>query len=232
MVILFQKIGGCPTCANILIGESNSKNMLVKFNKKLPVKSKKERIQDLIGDIIIDNKRIFEDVAFKIHGNDKYSYTSSDFKDLSKSLNILCNQCNTLFKMTPYRHLYLGKGCKYCNHQTVYTKDFYLARDLTDFSCKLYLLKFTSKDSLETFVKIGLTKQSISKRFKGKEYQNYIIETIDLVSGMFFDLVDKESKIINKYSSFKYIPKQKFKGYSECFSLKLIEKLSSISEMI
>lgn len=224
----FLKIGGCPTCALLLIGQANSKQK--PKLKDVTTVSKKDRLLNIIGtDTVIDTEELFLNFSSKIHGT-SFNYTKSTFISLGKSITIQCNKCLRSFNMTPYRHLYLGKGCKFCNHQSVYTKDYYNSRGLSDFPCMLYLLQFTSET--ESFIKVGLTKQTINKRFKGKDYHNYTITVLDTMVGMFFDLVDKEQLIIKKYSSYKYIPLEKFKGYSECFSLLLIKQMSTLSEML
>lgn len=214
---------GCPICANALIGSKAKERMLKGTSKpKVIGITKKDRLSKIIGDTVIEDLNSFLHVSKMIHSN---KYTYSTFENLGKSINIICNTCNIDFKMTPYRHLFLGKGCSNCRNNSVYTKDYYLSHNKPDFECYLYLVKFTSDK--ESFLKVGITKQTLEKRFKGSGYHDYNIEEILYKKGMFFNIFEIESNIKNSFSSFKYKPQVSFKGHTECFLLNTKESLMS-----
>lgn len=82
-------------------------------------------------------------------------------------------------------------------------------------TAKLYKVKMYNE--FESFIKIGITTQSIKKRFISCPYKFEIIKIIEGDSGYIFDLEIKTKKIFKNY---KYIPLLKFKGETECYKLK------------
>ena len=81
---------------------------------------------------------------------------------------------------------------------------------------KLYFLKFIHKLDRETFYKIGKTK-NIKTRYSCKDYSDYIIEEIDVIESTHLWVAEQEEKFINSFKKYKYKPKNKFGGWTECF---------------
>jgi len=83
---------------------------------------------------------------------------------------------------------------------------------------KLYLLKVSSED--EVFYKIGVTKTSINTRYKNSSlHKNYKINILEEVEGNLYDMFQVEQLLKKLYSLYKYIPKYRFDGCTECFSI-------------
>ena len=87
----------------------------------------------------------------------------------------------------------------------------------------LYLLKFSNKN--ESFYKIGITLQTIKRRFHTKMYANYKIEEILLLKDTGKIIWELEKLFIKKYKQFKYNPMEEFQGISECFNFDDIQSI-------
>ncbi len=85
----------------------------------------------------------------------------------------------------------------------------------------LYLLKFS--DEKESFYKIGITLQSIKRRFHTGMYKDYTIEEIVIIKDTGKSVWELEKQFIKKYKQFKYNPMREFWGVSECFTFDNIE---------
>jgi hypothetical protein len=75
----------------------------------------------------------------------------------------------------------------------------------------------------EEFIKIGITKRTIEKRYKlleAYQYEKLIIKKMKLI-----DAYTLEQTLLKKYKSMKYIPEISFGGHTECFN---IDKISYI----
>lgn len=80
----------------------------------------------------------------------------------------------------------------------------------------------------ESFIKIGKTSRSVSSRFNSKlklPYNYFIIDSFTFITSSECSI--KEKKLHNKYKKFKYNPINKFQGYTECFSLNLLDKIKN-----
>lgn len=81
---------------------------------------------------------------------------------------------------------------------------------------KLYVTKLTDKNGDEEMLKIGRTFYKVPRRFYGIPYN---VEVVKTVEGSAHFIFKKEWEIKRKLSNFKYIPKKKFGGSGECFSV-------------
>lgn len=76
------------------------------------------------------------------------------------------------------------------------------------------LYKVRMYNDTESFIKIGITKNSITKRFDSIPYKYEVIKTITGDSGYIYDL---ENRIKTLFKKHKYTPLIRFKGETECF---------------
>ncbi|MBC8427530.1 MAG: hypothetical protein H8D97_01425 [Proteobacteria bacterium] len=60
-----------------------------------------------------------------------------------------------------------------------------------------------------------------------KIYNDYIIEECQVEKGTHLWVAEQEDEFINKYKKFKYIPKIKFGGYTECFNLDIVKEFNN-----
>ena len=84
----------------------------------------------------------------------------------------------------------------------------------------VYFLKFYNDD--EIFYKIGITKSTLEKRLSWIKCNEYNIDVIHTIKTNLYDAIYKERELHEFYSEYRYRPKHKFGGYTECFS-KIIE---------
>lgn len=86
----------------------------------------------------------------------------------------------------------------------------------TSLSDTATLYKIRMYNDNESFIKIGITKNSIKQRFSGVRipYKYEVIKMITGNSGYIYDLEIKIKKLFKKH---KYTPLIKFKGETECF---------------
>ena len=115
----------------------------------------------------------------------------------------------------------LGKhGCPTCaalRYMGGYTEEqFILHPETKQLSGKLYLIKIIPEDS-RTFLKVGITVESIFDRFRYK--MPYTYKIISVKEGMLYDLHTIERSILNTLKSYQYIPRIRFPGWTECLRL-------------
>lgn len=122
---------------------------------------------------------------------DKYSYTSVKYITSSIKVKIICNKCNSVFKMRPSDHL-LGAGCPSCAKRGF---------DQTK-SAILYYLKITTDKGLILY-KIGITNRSVNERFQLTDLSKIeIVKQEEFALGS--DALAKESEIKRKFKKFQY----------------------------
>lgn len=156
-----------------------------------------------------------------IHNN-RYNY-SSIFKDRDKFfIKIECKK-HGVFNQRIDTHLN-GKNCPLCarsNQPTFTFKNWKeLSKNSNNFdSYKVYVLKLSKNN--EVFYKIGRTFSTIDQRFK-KEL-DYNIEILNIFNSEDPKYIwDLENYLHRLHNEYKYIPNDKFGGYTECYSKILI----------
>lgn len=83
------------------------------------------------------------------------------------------------------------------------------------------MIKIFNKN--ESFLKIGITKNTIQQRFERLKY--YKIEKIFEKSLPLNEAFIIEQNILKLFKPNKYIPKHKFSGYTECLNLDILETI-------
>jgi hypothetical protein len=231
---------GCTNCCNIertkthdeFIKESNIKynnqfeyltkyinaetNILIKC-KKCNIEFKQPPRQHLLGvkncpHVHVNNNKTFLYKANIIHNN-KFKYITEYINDNTK-IQIECLECSHIFYQKPSSHTG-GVGCPKCakfNHPGGYNKElFELKPEIKNNEAWLYLYKFWNED--EEFYKIGITMNIKSRHFTS----NYNTELIRDLKTTLYNAFIKEQEVIKYYRHLRYIPKEKFGGYTECF---------------
>lgn len=80
---------------------------------------------------------------------------------------------------------------------------------------KLYKVRLYNDK--ESFIKIGITTQSLEKRFKNIPYNFEVLKLIEGDSGYIFDLELRTKKFFKAHT---YVPLLSFKGQTECYIIK------------
>ena len=145
--------------------------------------------------------------------NDNYIYLSKYINNYTK-IKIECKKCNLNFYQLPISHINKGSGCPNCNSpKGTYDKDYFksIPQNKTK-PAKLYFYKFWNDE--EEFYKVGIS--ICVRRFT--LYGKYKIQLISEVNTTLYDAWLKEQEFINNFKEYKYIPKFKFAGHTECFN--------------
>ena len=82
----------------------------------------------------------------------------------------------------------------------------------------IYLIKLYSDD--EEFVKIGITSKEVEDRSKYLYLDYLLIKKMNIYNAFL-----TEQYLLNTYKANKYKPISKFKGYTECFNISLLNTL-------
>lgn len=56
----------------------------------------------------------FEESAIKVHGENRYDYTNSNYVKMRIKIDIKCLKCNFIFKQRPAHHIHQKAGCPIC----------------------------------------------------------------------------------------------------------------------
>lgn len=165
----------------------------------------------------INKDTYFKKMMIEIHG-DIYEYKSINNFNFRKFVEFKCSKHG--WQTRPWNLFYVHKtACLKCNKEkmiaTGFTKEKYI-KICNGRKSFLYLLKF--KKDKEEFYKIGITVRSIKERFYGN---NYKIEEVFIKKDFASKIFDMEKELHKQYKVFKYLPKIKFNGYTECYNIKL-----------
>lgn len=164
----------------------------------------------------------FINIANKKHEN-KYDYSKTQYISSHKPITIIC-KTHGEFKQKAYIHLN-GNGCKECAN-TNRIKN--LAKNENSFSksgyksiargrdCILYVIKCYNDN--EEFFKIGITVNSVKKRYDSKNNMPYNYSILTEIIGDAENIWQTENNLKNNLKS-KYTPSIKFNGsVRECYS--------------
>ena len=86
----------------------------------------------------------------------------------------------------------------------------------------LYLVKL--KQGAEVFVKVGITQLSLAERAPGKDSGYKIVKTLELPMKI-PEAYKLEQETIKKFKEHQHWPKNKFGGYTECFSIEFGDEI-------
>lgn len=168
---------------------------------------------------------VFIERSIKKHGN-KYNYDESIYVNPYSKLKIKCHS-HGVFMQTPSMHLH-GQGCRKCSSTTGHikrmedgkhyswsrSKYIELCDKVSGGMSSLYVIRM-KKDN-ECFYKIGITNGGIKRRYSVSLPYDY--EVLRIFTGDSAIIWDMEKDFHRKSKEFKYRPKIKFSGYTECFS--------------
>ena len=167
-----------------------------------------------------EEKSFREGIIFKVVSNFKYDfkfdYSKTDYKTFtSKSIIIGCPEHGDI-ETTPTAHLNNKYGCFKCaveKEHGGFNKDKYI-EVCGERSPNLYLVECFNDN--EKFYKIGMTVNTISKRFKGSKFP-YNVKLVNKYSNSSDIIFDAEKELHLKLKEYRYKPLLKIDGHSECY---------------
>lgn len=151
--------------------------------------------------------------------NNFYDYSKTIYKSSIEHVTITC-PIHGDFTQRPNYHL-SGNGCTLCykeNNNFGLTKFKHSCRKTN----KGYFYIIKCFNSEEVFTKIGITSQSVDKRFKRRDRFPYSFEIITTIEDTPERIFKKEKHLLRILKPFKYIPKIPFRGYTECFNINIL----------
>lgn len=151
----------------------------------------------------------------------RYSYDNVKYVRCMSKVAITCS-IHGDFYQAPNSHL-KGAGCPECYIPIGTTLEKWLAfcRERNRSICTLYIIRLFNDN--ENFIKIGITSRDISGRF-GSGFP-YSIEIIKEIKGSPDFIWNKEKSLHSEFSDFKYSPLINFNGFTECFSIDILDNL-------
>lgn len=155
----------------------------------------------------------------KVVHNDLYSYEKSNYLNGKSKITITC-KIHGDFSKTASMHLF-GQGCQTCSGgENRWTRSGYI-KQAKQRKCIFYILRCFNKE--EEFYKIGITSNSIKKRYNTKASLPYNYEIISEIHGEAGDIWDFELQEKRKLKEFNYQPLVPFEGSkTECFTRYII----------
>ena len=114
-----------------------------------------------------------------------------------------------------------GNGCQKCKSEiSSFSKSKWIENNIGKI-CTFYVLRFYNEE--ECFIKVGVTSKNVNSRYKKLKAYRYeklieINRDSETISGI-------ETRVPKKYKPYKYTPKLKFEGSTECLELIVKEKL-------
>ena len=161
----------------------------------------------------------------------KYDYSVTEYKNNRERIEVIC-PLHGIFSQVAKNHLD-GYGCPECGTikaNQVGAENGGWGRTRFNELCKdkgeatLYVI--TCLNDTEAFYKIGITSNDLETRFRTAGYMPYRYTLVFQVQGNPGYIFDLERRLHNLLKKHNYQPKQKFGGYTECFTtIKPVEKL-------
>ena len=167
----------------------------------------------------LDKTKYFIKKAKAVHNN-KYDYSFVKYNGHHSKIIIVCPIHNHIFIQSCANHL-SGNECRFCaNEKSGWTLTNWLYSDAKYFdSYKLYKIEMWNKE--ENFYKIGITRNTIKRRFNcNLPYKYKVIDVIESDDGKY--IWNLEKKLHRDLKEFRYKPLHSFGGETECFSKILI----------
>ena len=175
------------------------------------------------------NKSLFWIEKFKIERTDfdNIDYSIVKYKTSRDNLDFKCKIHNIKYSQRLDHHLNNVQGCM--KYPIIYNTDTVLKHKdfLEKINGFLYVIKLQSFE--EHFYKVGITGENRMKyRFLELE-KNYKISFEYLQKGLMTNLFNLEQRFLKEFENFKYIPKIKFRGHTECLTTNPIAEYYNIN---
>lgn len=174
------------------------------------------------------SKRLTQDIFIKrsseIH-NYKFDYSKVVFETTTSKVVIICPE-HGKFLQTPNNHL-RGHGCIKCVDRVSHTVGFMREGFINKYKTQatiLYIIALRKEN--ESFIKVGITGQSLSSRWVGKNI--YKVIPFLQIKNSPDKTWDLEKWLHEKLEGYKYIPQNIFPGHTECFDFRAMMDIQEL----
>ena len=133
-------------------------------------------------------------------------------------MTIIC-KIHGEFKQSYNTHVNSKSGCKKCTKQDLWSRSKYIkySDEKHNGKAKLYIIKCFNEN--EEFYKIGITVNSIQKRYNSYRAMPYNYEIVVVLESKVGTVWDLEKILLQHLKEFNYTPKNFFDGsVKECFN--------------
>lgn len=170
------------------------------------------------------SKLNFEEVVSEVYKHNKeVKVVSNEYFGVDVNLDLLClnDGSHGIFPCN-LSNIRKGRGCPKCAIETKrLSGGIYNLSSATRMKDKwseipsmVYVVKMENEE--ESFIKVGITKVNVNKRFKTSPYK---ITTIILMETDLYTACQIERSVMVDFLKHRYSPSISFKGYTECFTL-------------
>lgn len=166
-------------------------------------------------------------LANKVHNN-RYDYEEvvRNYTTVHCKYNILCKQ-HGYFEQDFSAHIHQKTGCPQCWQEKQH--GFNLSKWINNSQghiCTLYIINIFNQD--ESFIKVGITYDTVEKRFiklkqSGYEYKIMTSVSVPEKGGRAIALIELEVHLA--LQDYKYKPQNSFKGQGECYKLEYLNNI-------
>lgn len=167
----------------------------------------------------VNKTHAFIVMSKKVHG-DKYDYSNVVFINANIKVKIIC-PIHGEFEQIASNHVHMGYGCPKCGNMWALTKESWI-NCTKDKKCIFYIISCYNEE--EYFIKFGITSRSVEARFFKEEYMPYKYESVFEFISSGENIWELEKYMENYYYKYKYIPKIKFGGRTECYDFSILEE--------
>lgn len=168
----------------------------------------------------------------KFQHNNGYSYEYTKYIDSKTKVTVRCTLHDKIISIYPYELLnHNWNSCPDCYNLGIIRSK---RNDYITSNYIKYVNEYGKTDSIlyiircyndkESFIKIGVTSHWIEYRYRDKKKLPYDYEVIEEIYGTSMQVYMMEKELHMYYKDYSIIPNIKFKGWTECFSDKILAK--------
>lgn len=179
---------------------------------------------------ICNNIRAVEKRRFKIEDLKKKLQIISprieilDDNYISNNVKLLCRcDCREEWEID-WKHLLRQRCCPKCSRKEAYKNNKWHNKTIADRNKSKWknipaiVYTILCFNSCESFYKIGITSNSVNRRFYNNRTMPYNFKIVDEIYTNLYEAVYLEDTLHNNNKEYSYNPLIKFEGYTECFS--------------
>lgn len=156
-----------------------------------------------------------------------YDYSLVNYVNVHTKIDIICDIHGT-FSVKPNNHL-RGSGCPDCARllRNGWERGTWVKRceRYNKEACMVYIIRLYNDN--ESFIKIGLTSNTVADRFYRQGWMPYKIEVVKEIILPPLAAFNKERELHKMFKRFKYKPLLDFPGKSECFKLEILNQIQN-----